>query len=347
VFKSPRARLLTLFVPDIFRADIPSPYDLVGSPHNLNKSGGFYLGSCFAHPTVSEKIFLGNGSNEETGFVSTHHPDDGGDDGWMDVLPVPTVDYRPFVDRETLDDEKVDFIAAKQVILSADHVVYLTEDGSAYRLIDKWNEANGEWMCQEVNHIEVDEIGPGAILLFSEEGGGRMIFDIANQILGTASKDLREIQTSWKDAYVLESNKESETEVIIKLKSFGAKNVTPGMIRNWRSKWNIAPGSWPNFEALLTYCKMASRKDAIFEATRAIRRAHVQAGAQLAGRLLALMKGQPLDELHSSGQQVFGGTPKVPTQKRAFFVQAVVPGHVEVSPNDIARPIPIQQALWL
>jgi hypothetical protein len=348
VFKSPRASLLTLFVPDAFRADIPPPYDLAGSPHNTKGSGGIYRGKSFAIPVVSEKTFSGGyGPHQGIETVSGHQTDNGDDDGWMEVLPMPKVDYRPFVDREPLDKEKADFISAKQVFLSADHVVYLPEDGSVYRLMDQFIDESSKWICQDVDHIDVDEVGPGAILLFSEEGGGTMIYEIANQILGQESHHLREIQNSWKSCYLLKSVFKSEAELIKELKSLGARNVTSGMVRNWRSKWNIGPGSWSNFELLLQYCDLTHRQDEIFQATRAIRRAHIQAGAQLAGRLLDLMKGQSLDELHSTGKQLFGGTPNVPTQKVAFFVQAVAPGSVDVLPNDIAQPVPIQQGSWL
>jgi hypothetical protein len=348
VFKSPRAHLLTLFVPDFFRADIPSPYELAGSPHRPGSKAAIHEHLTFKQPVVCKRNPYKMNQTEDGQVAAFRTTDETSvEDEWLNVLPIPKVNYQPFNDRDFRDGEKIETVAAKQVFLSADHVVYLLEDGSTYRLVDHLNEESGNRTCEGVEHVNVDEIGSGEILLFSEEGGGEMIFAVANQILGNDAERLRNIQKSWKSTYNLKALIESDTKIIRDLKALGAKAVTPGMINNWRSPLNIGPGSWSNFEALLKYCGLEERKKEIFNATRSIRSAHVQAGAQLAGRLLELMRGQSLDQLHAEGKQVFGGTKRVPTQKVAFFVQAVVPGRIDVSPNDLAQPIPIEEGLWL
>jgi hypothetical protein len=348
VFKSPRANLLTLFVPDFFRADIPSPYDLAGSPHRPSSKADVHDYLSFKQPVVCQRNPYENNQPEDEHVEALPTTNEvPGDDEWLNVLPIPKVAYQPFNDRDFREGEKMETVAAKQVFLSADHVVYLLEDGSSYRLVDHPDPENGKRTCEGVEHVNVDAIGPGEILLFSEEGGGEMILAVANQILGKDADCLRSIQKAWKDTYILKTVLKSDTEIIRDLKKLGAKAVTLGMIYNWRSPLNIGPGSWSNFEALLKYCGLEERKEEIFNATRSIRSAHVQAGAQLAGRLLELMRGQSLDQLHAEGKQVFGGTKRVPTQKVAFFVQAVVPGRINVSPNDLAQPIPIEEGLWL
>ncbi|MCF7675039.1 MAG: hypothetical protein K9M97_06830 [Akkermansiaceae bacterium] len=348
VFKSPRAHLLTLFVPDHYRADIPSPYELAGSPHRPGSQTDIYEHLTFKQPVVCQRNPYEKNQPEDgqvAALLTTEET--AGDDEWLNVLPLPRVDYQPLNDRDIRDGEKMETVAGKQVFLSADHVVYLLEDGSAYRLVDHLDEESGKRTCEGVEHVDVDEIGSGDILLFSEEGGGEMIFAVANHILGKEAERFRNIQKSWKSTYISKAIFESDTKIIMDLKKLGAKAVTPGMIYNWRSPLNIGPGSWTNFEALLKYCGLEDRKEEIFQATRSIRSAHVQAGAQLAGRLLEMMRGQSLDQLHAEGKQVFGGTKRVPTQKVAFFVQAVVPGRIDVSPNDLAQPIPIEEGSWL
>lgn len=348
VFKSPRAHLLTLFVPDFYCADIPSLYELAGSPHRLGCKADVHQNLTFKQPVFCQRNPYENNLPEDGQVAALSATNEAaGDDEWLNVLPIPKINYQPFNDRDIRDGGKMETVAAKQVLLSADHVVYLLEDGSAYRLVDHLDEESGKRTCEGVEHVGADEIGSGEILLFSEEGGGEMILAVANQILGKDTERLRNIQKSWKSTYNLKVLIESDTKIIRDLKALGAKAVTPGMIYNWRSPLNIGPGSWSNFEALLKYCGLEERKEEIFQATRSIRSAHIQAGAQLAGRLLEMMREQSLDQLHAEGKQVFGGTQRVPTQKVAFFVQAVVPGRIDVSPNDLAQPIPIEEGSWL
>jgi hypothetical protein len=348
VFKSPRANLLTLFVTDFYSADIPSPYDLVGSPHCVGGSNSEFENQVFGPPIVWHcNPYEQNLNYQETAANAQITHETATNDEWLSVLPSPNVKYRPFNDRELQIGEMMETIAAKQVFLSSDYVAYLPEDGSVYRLVDDIDPDSGIRFCQGVEHIGVDEVGVGEILLFSEEGGGKMIFDVANQILGDDMERLRGVQKFWKDIYFRKTRDSCDTVIIRELKILGAKSVTSGMIHNWRSPLNIGPGSWSNFDLLLKYCELDSRRDEIFQATRSIRRAHIQAGAQLAGRLLEMMRGQSLDELHASGKQVFGGTPRVPTQKVAFFVQCVATGTVNVLPNDVAKPVVIEEGSWL
>ena len=344
IFKSPRANLLTLFVPDCFRADIPSPYDFAGSPHRSDHNKILLENGSFKQSVIQHRNpYEINSSN--LNLIPSDVTDT--DDDWLNVIPVPNVKYRLSNERRLQGEEKMDTIAAKQVFLSADHVVYLPDDGSVYRLVDNVDPDSGKRFCQGVEHVEVNEIGPGDILLFSEEGGGKMIYDVANQILGDNAKILRTIQSTWKDTYSKKAADSYAHEIIFELKELGAKSVTPSMIHNWRSPLNIGPGSWLNFDALLKYCALEQDREKIFQATRFIRSAHIQAGARLSGLLLESMRDKSLEQLHSDGRQVFGGTKKMQTQKIAFFVQGVAPVSLEVSPNDIAKPIPIEEGSWL
>ena len=334
VFRCPRARFQALFTPDFFRADIPSPYELAGSPHLAAQLGAREL-ERVSQPTVVD-------SRPSVGADLPAPSVEARDDDWTSVLPLPRIDYRPFADADNASWDRSDAVAATQMFLSADHIVYLPEDGSVYRVVEGADPETGKRICRSVEHIGVEEVTSGEILLFSEEGGGRMIQNVADEILRGEAPMLREIQADWKAAYTEMVRRTSESRALHSLRDLGAKSVTFGMIRNWRSPFNIGPGSWGNFAALLQYCGLQERRDEIFAATRKLRSAHIQAGAQLAGRLREAMQGQSLETLHVEGLQTFGGTTKVPTRKKAFFVVGLAPETVEVSLHDLAQPVEIK-----
>lgn len=348
VLRSPRAWLATLFVPDCFKAEIPEFYELAGSPHNDPHLDSGEIPHAFSRPSIHEYKVNGAAVESSGGecepLPSTEDAGDG--DDWLAVLPAPRIIYRPFADSPDDGVRGFDTEPAMQVLLSADHIVYLPEEGLAYRLVESEDVGSGTRTCVEVEHIGVNEVGCGDILLFSEEGGGQMILEVANGILGGQAHVFRSLQTLWKQSYIRVAAFDSDAEIIRKLKDLGARSVTPGMIRNWRNPLNIGPGSWKNFEALLKFSGIESRRDEVFHATQEIRSAHQKAGAQLAGRLREMMRGQSLAKLHAEGRQVFGGTPGVPTQKVAFFVLGIIPGTVEVLPHDLSKAQLIPQESW-
>jgi hypothetical protein len=335
VLKCPRANAPTLFTPDIYQAEVPSFYELAGSPHLWTASRSPTVLAAMKEPV----IILHQLHEADSGQVQTPRRDIEENDDWLELLPLPRIDYRPFNDSGEVSRD--DAVFAKQFYLSADQIVYLAEDGSVYRLTEEAKPGMGQPVCENVEHIEVIEVGVGDILLFAEEGGGRMIQQVANQILGSTSAHFRSLQELWKSAYTANLKAVGDARIVKRLEELGAKAVTLGMVRNWRRELNIGPGSWRNFEALLKFCGLHDHREEIFNATRAIRSAHIQAGAQLAARLREKMVGHSLGQLHSEGMQVFGGSESVPTRKIAFFVVGISPDPLEVHSNDIAKPVPI------
>ena len=335
VLKCPRAKAPTLFTPDIYPAEIPSFYELAGSPHVWSVSRASAL-----LPSMREPVVIVHQLQElYSPQIQALHKETTENDDWLGLLPLPLLDYRPFNDPGEMSRE--DAVSAKQVFLSADQLVYLAEEGSVYRLAEETKPGTGQPRCQNVEHIDVVEVGVGDILLFAEDGGGRMIQQVADQILGFRAATYRSLQAEWKSAYSANLSSAGDAYILQRLQELGAKAVTLGMVRNWRSVLNIGPGSWGNFEALLKFCGLDDHREEIFTATRAIRSAHIQAGAQLAGRLRDKMVGHSLTQLHSEGMQAFGGSESVPTRKIAFFVVGISPDAIEVHSNDIANPVPI------
>ncbi|MCB1092123.1 MAG: hypothetical protein KDL87_11360 [Verrucomicrobiae bacterium] len=334
IFKCPRASVLTLFTPDFFSARIPEPHDLLGSPHKSGSSGVPEGMSRFATPTVHEN------TDALAGTPVAPAPDT--ENEWIEALPKLSITYTPRSDWDSEPEAAARPVPARQVILTADHVVYLPEGGSVSHLcIDLENKC-----CTNVEHVDVTEIGSGDALLFSAEGGGDMVAEVADQLLGDEAARLRNIQRAWKSALGMKVASNDFTQVGRDLRDFGSRIASRANIRHWCSMWNIGPGTWRSFEAILRYCGLEDRRDEIFEATRLIRNAHRQAGAELSKKLREQMIGVSLEHLYSDGTQEFGGTIALPNKKAAFLVIEISPESLEVSPYDLLHPFEIQDKSW-
>jgi hypothetical protein len=221
-------------------------------------------------------------------------------------------------------------------------VVYLAEEGSVSRLVVDIAEST----CLDVEHVEIAEVGVEDALLFSSEGGGDMIAEVADRIMDDKAVRYRRLQREWKSALGLSVAKEGLSEVTRQLREKGSKIASTANVRNWCLMWNIGPRSWRSFEAVLRYCGLAARKDEFFEATDLIRAAHRSAGFELAKRLRERMIGLSLEELYSAGKQEFGGTEALPNRKVAFLVTGIPTRTMEVSPYDILQPLEIEDKSW-
>jgi len=334
VYSAPRATALRLYTPSCFPASIPIPYRFAGSPHLMPGASSFADLRSFAAPSVTTAANI---------FEAAEIPDTKGEQTWLDALPqldVPPGNYIDNSDSEEWDNEPV---SAKQILLGADHAVFLAPESSIYRLNREKRGEAGEWVCTGVEHTDVRDIGSGDVLLFQSAGGGSMVSEIADQLLGENRQHHRDSQNLWKSKlrnYIIHF---SNTSKVLKLLRDDGSNIrSEATVRNWCASWNIGPGSWRDFDRLLRILSLQEERERIFNATKALRIAHRQAGSALASRLLKMMKGQSLGELMRNGIQEFHGADGMSNRKVGYEVIAVLPEECEVLPNRLTQPFPLQ-----
>lgn len=333
VYAAPRATSLRLYTPVCFPTSVPSPYQLEGSPHQSRDDGGTSALGSFAAATVKRPGHA---------LTCTRSPEEALDQEWMNSLPQLSVPEGVFSDNETEENWDNEPVSAKQVLLGADHAVFLDPDGSVYRIIQERNEGGDTWICSGVEHTDVRDLGAGDVLLFQAEGGGSMVAEIADQLLGENAERYREAQGLWKSKLRTHLVDHSDTYGVLDLlRNEGSSIRTAATVRNWCGSWNIGPGSWMDFQRLLDVIGLRGDRDSIFQATNAIRAAHRKAGFQLATRLLKMMKGQSLGELMRCGVQRFHGADGMTNCKVAYEVVAVLPDQCEVPPNRLNQPFHI------
>jgi hypothetical protein len=328
---------LRLYTPQIFKTSVPNPYQFSGSPHHSPSKGGTNSIHSFAKPK-SHTIGEPNQSPTE----HDEGQDAEQDDEWLSSLPDLTLPPKPFEDSAALDEWNEELFSAKQILLSADHAVFLLADGGIYRVARDKDPETGADLCSGVEYVDVGELGPGDVLLFQEQGGGSMVAEIANELMGEQAAEFRCSQAAWKDALIAMVRNKGTDVISRKLKSEGASIRTVATVRNWCLPENIGPGSWRNFDLLLQLLELDSEREKIFKATRIIRAAHRSAGFKLAGMLLDMMGGQSLDQLAKEGRQEFRGTKGMPNRKVAYEIVAILPQEAEVGPRQIGRPFALR-----
>jgi hypothetical protein len=210
VYTSPRACSLRLYTPQIFKTSVPNPYQFSGSPHHGTSKGGTNGVHSFAKPkacTIGEP-------NESP----TEH-DEEQDEEWLSSLPELTLPSKPFEDYATGGQWDDELFSAKQILLSADHAVFLLADGGIYRVVRDKDPETGADVCSGVEHVDVGELGPGDVVLFQEQGGGSMVAEIANELMGEQAAEFRCSQAAWKDALISMVRSNGTDGISRKLKS--------------------------------------------------------------------------------------------------------------------------------
>ena len=329
VYTAPRAKVLTLFTPHVFSTSIPTPYQFAGSPHLKSLNGKSPTFATFAPPVV--RVIRDERLIEPQTVAQI-------DQEWIASLPPIILLPKPFIDNTLIDGFSDEVVSAKQVLLTADHAVLLLADGGIYRVGRIKNPETGRSVCSGVEYTEVEDLGPGDIILFQEQGGGSMVAEVANELMGERSVEFRKIQLAWKISLLEQVRSEGIFEIARKLRAMGASIDASVTVRNWCSPENIGPGNWKNFALLLEILRLQDKKSEIFEATRSIRSAHQSAGFKLAGRLMTMMEGRQLDDFDVHGWQEFGGVAGMPNRKIAYEIVAILPHPVDVHPSQLQHP---------
>jgi len=333
VYSNPRAISLRLYTPSCFPTTIPTPYRFEGSPHRSPGYSGYSALQSFAAPSVNK---------DDLAMALTVRQADVCDHAWLDSLPPLVVTEGVFSNNETAEEWDNEPVAAKQVLLGADHAVFLDAESSLYRLTRERKGGDDKWICSGVEHTDVRDVGAGDVLLFQAAGGGSMVAEIADQLLGEDSMNYRDAQNLWKSKLRLFVLTSSSSHGVLKLMRQKGSNIrTAATVRNWCASWNIGPGSWRDFDRLLEILDLQEHRERIFKATNAIRAAHRKAGFQLATRLLEMMQGQSLGALMRYGMQEFYGVDGMSNCKIAYEVIAVLPEECEVLPNRLNQPFPL------
>jgi hypothetical protein len=241
-------------------------------------------------------------------------------------------------------EEQADSVEAKLVELSGNSGVWLSEDGMVYEM--ELEHSSGGVTCKRVRHVDVSDVAPGSVVIFSTAGGGDMIVEEANVLMGTSANVMRAAQLFWKQKLAENVRLVGAESFYRRLKALGVTSASLANLRNWISPANIAPADRDHFVTILRECGLASEVGQITEATDRIRKAHRAAGFMLSRKLVRMIQGKPLTELASVGFQVFGGNEAITSEKTAFTVESISAGTKCVDSGVINKPFTLDEDLW-
>ncbi|MCI0559428.1 MAG: hypothetical protein L0332_13070 [Chloroflexi bacterium] len=269
----------------------------------------------------------------------THSPSNGIDED----LVSPTVDLAQVIDsaRSELDKSGDDeFVEALLLVLESSQGVFIEAEGEASVLVIDLNEE----ARNRVRRVSYQQIEPDMYILLRTSGGGDYIVSTADRILGEPADDLRERQQTWKARLRLAVKKQGMQSVVEHLKQRGSNIASYQNVRNWMSRRSISTKDYPDFKAIMDFVELSDQADEYWQTMKTIKRAHTQAGQRIRRLLLQEVNKSELVELERSGIMEFSLPDRDAGSLTAFRILAIAPRTVEVLPNRIDDPFPLEEA---
>ena len=339
IYDAPRARLVRALcfngIPD-YR---PIFYQLEGSPHT-------FRGAAASIPRTAHGGFSSAVVSMETSWDQTPSnsvPVDSSEE--LDaMLPSLNLDSIPHVSVTALGNEDSHRVDSVLMELSGSRAVWLNPDGKVYRL-----ELGGfgrNINCLGVSQADVGEVSPGDVLLFSTAGGGDMIAEEADRLMGDRAGAARQLQALWKQYLSTVLKAQGLEQTCRRLRNAGAAIATPQNVRNWIHPESIAPKKAEHFRAVLTECELSGKTAEIETATALIRKAHRIAGRRLSKKLMQMIRGRPLVELADHGHQCFGGNIAIASEKTAYMVESISQETRPIPAWELNKPFILGDDLW-
>lgn len=176
---------------------------------------------------------------------------------------------------------------------------YFKTDSKVWSVL--YGNAGGVPRCLDVEKVEAEELEQNHLILMKTHGGGDMIPSVADAILPRA-KEIRRLQTVWKEALTREIKQHGISDVVERLQRCGASLASEINVRNWVNPRRLGMENLESdLKAVLILIRMESKYEMIKEGIQRLRSAHQSAGSQLQIRLRESVKGMDIRKVFSDG----------------------------------------------
>lgn len=294
----------------------------------------YFLGySCFENSIssassfgnlISKKIVI-NSVYKDVRFTAGHR----GIDYRVSIKqPLEQYDEEKIVKRiESRQTKKGSNIQAKIIYISNNNYTLLPVDHSI-TTIDR--------EVFKIQQTQIKNLETGDLLVFRTNNGGTLIKEVADDILGVKSNEMREQQDKWKRRLRSSIKKQGiDTVVRVLQNTYGISYVNKLNLSYWISPLCIKPDA---LEKILEALKFEEheRKE-IMQATKEIYAAHIKAGRKISNSLMEEVNGHMEEVLGEKGyykfeSKIFAGASFNIEEIKAISKQAVM-----VSENDILK----------
>jgi len=182
------------------------------------------------------------------------------------------------------------------------HGAYFAIDSSVW--VVTADRSGSSPVCTGVDKVPVDDLEPGAMILMTTSSGGDMIPLVADIIL-ERSRQVRELQLSWKVALRARVEEEGIETTSKNLVVLGAQKASHSNLKNWCNPRSIGMEKLDtDLHAVLKLIGMEDSYMDVFSGIEALRRAHQSAGKQLHTKLRESLLGRDLSEVLRHGELV-------------------------------------------
>lgn len=234
-----------------------------------------------------------------------------------------------------------DLVEPRAVLLSDAHFVLLRGHDRATASVLRYD--HGE---PEVELTTVTALEAGTYVLLRTEGGGDLVVDLAQGLLGDQADEIETAQLAWKIALRDIVKRRGLSGACAWLRHGGVSGANEGTVRYWVSDDSIQPGSLKDFRALMQAIGLGDQAKDTWAKGRALRTARLRAAWQIRKRLLTIV-GSSDESVFEGGRLQFSLGGGIGGSLTAWEVMAVSPTRSLVSATRIGVPESLEEQLWL
>jgi hypothetical protein len=232
----------------------------------------------------------------------------------------------------------LDMVQCRLFLLEGELGVFLAADQNASVLtLDLEERKPKRVLC---NYLQ-----EGVFILLRTGGGGDYIMPVADRILATESRSVRECQRLWKSRLRSAVLDKGLAAACTKLKVLGSKRANELNVRNWIWDRTIKTRDYVDFEAIMQFSGLTDKAQELWQAMRKIDRAHKAAGQVIRRLLLQQVLQSDISQLRKYGTMDFE-LPQAGGRLTAYRVTGTTNVQVLRSVSQVGHPFALEGAMW-
>jgi hypothetical protein len=227
----------------------------------------------------------------------------------------------------------VETVDARLLLLADGRVTFVgASDDSRVQVLDPEAQAG-----QRTSWVPTGEVVPGDFVLLRSEGGGDLIVEVADVLLGAAAARLREMQAEWKKRLAEQIASHGLDETVRALRSQGSPRASRGNVLNWSSPRSLRTADEADFFAVMRLVSLEREKRMYWNAMGQLDQAHRRAGFKIREQLEQEAERADLVELQTKGILDFT-LPDGGGALTAFRVEDISPQTYAVPYQELGEP---------
>lgn len=272
-------------------------------------------------------IYESDGADHGSNDADTDSDDIGPGLDWASI-------ERRWASSKAETSETADLVEARLYSLDGGEAVFLDATGrETIMTIDL-----GADDRSRVRQVVTREVVPGMYIVLRTNDHGNYVVAVADRLLGDRRDAYRAAQARWKQMLRDHVLPHGLLKTSVDLLDLGSERAEEVNVRYWMSARNIGTRDRCDFAAIMALIGLGGETDWYWQITRALRGAHLRAGATIRKRLLSLVRAADALELERRGRLVFELPEAEGGRLTAFRVEGRSASMVLIQASRIERP---------